>query len=107
MRVGTNRRAVQEQSLDFGKIAGHDQTHRVPVACFFPAAKALIDRIPVAKTGRKITPRNAGSRHIQDGFDEIAIRQLRWRRLLGALRRTEPWPRVATLDPTNLNERLP
>jgi hypothetical protein len=38
-----------------------------------PSAEALMDDLPVTKTLRQITPRNAGSISVQNGFHEQSI----------------------------------
>lgn len=38
-----------------------------------PPAEALVDNLPIAETLRQITPWNAGSISVQNGFDEQPV----------------------------------
>src|SRR6202521_2377272 len=42
-------------------------------AALRPSAKALVHDLPVAETRRQITPRNASSISVENGFDEQPI----------------------------------
>ena len=88
MRMRSHRGAVEEQMLGVRQIAGHNQKDCRPIARSLPAPKALIDGVPIAKPGRKITPRNSCPRDIKNRLDKIAIRQDR-RRTRGMLHRVK------------------
>lgn len=46
---------------------------RFPNATIAPAAEASMGVLPVAISGRQVTPRSAGSQNPKDGIDELAI----------------------------------
>ena len=65
-------RAIDEDILEvcvFGELSEDS----LPDTLLLPAGEALVDGIPVAKTCRKVTPRSACSRDVQDNLYELAI----------------------------------
>jgi hypothetical protein len=76
MRMGANRRAVQEQSLDVRKVTRNDQEQRLPVASIGPASETMINGVPIAEPLGEVPPRTPDACQVKDGFDELAIGQL-------------------------------
>ena len=65
-------RAIDEDILEvcvFGELSEDS----LPDTLLLPAGEALVNGIPVAKARRKVAPRSACSRDIEDGLDELAI----------------------------------
>src|SRR3984957_6577328 len=54
-------------------IAGQEFENPLENAALGPSVEALIDDLPVAKALGQITPRDAGAKPEEDGFDEQAI----------------------------------
>src|SRR5277367_1981194 len=54
-------------------VAGQKPENPLENAALGPSIEALIDDLPVAKALGQITPRDAGSKPEEDGFDEQAI----------------------------------
>src|ERR1700734_3095204 len=54
-------------------IAGEEFENPLENAALGPSVEALIDDLPVAKALGQITPRDAGAKPEEDGFDEQAI----------------------------------
>ena len=49
----------------------------LPQLALFPAAKAVVDGVPVAELIGQVPPRNPGACLVQDGFDEHPVAELR------------------------------
>jgi hypothetical protein len=54
-------------------IAGQELENPLEDAALGPSVEALIDDLPVAKALGQITPRDAGAKSEENGFDEQAI----------------------------------
>ncbi len=54
-------------------IARQQLENALENAALRPSIEALIDDLPITKALREITPRNAGSISVQNGFDEHSI----------------------------------
>src|SRR5215470_14693680 len=68
-----NRRINKEVACK-GTILGLEiLPEPAPNAASFPAAKAVVHRVPVAKIGWEVAPRCARARQIEHGFDKQPI----------------------------------